>query len=99
MIHFNVTAENIDQVREEMGAIDQRKEVEPGCEVWTFRYEGGQTGQITTWPHNGRAAICHGGDSMWGEWDADARTITLEDLDEEGRPIVYDENGDRVSAE
>ena len=99
MQHYHVTAENIDVVRESGLPIDQRKELEPGCETWGIKYEGGQRGQITAWPHRGSAAICLGGDSIWGIWDPNARTIITDDQDEDGRAIVYGENGDRIPAD
>lgn len=100
MQHFHVTAENIEEARESMQAGDQRKELEPGCETWGILYQpGSQRGQITVWPHKGRAAVCFGADSLWGDWDPNARTIHLDETAEDGTLIVYDENGDVVPAD
>lgn len=99
MYHAHVTAENIDTVREDVKALDQREELEIGCETWSITYQpGNQGGWITVWPHSGRAGVCLGGDSIWGDWNANARTIHTEDKDENGQPIVYDENGEIVPA-
>lgn len=68
MNQYNVTEENINDVRLTMSANDQRDALEPGC--WTagiYYQPAGQRGQITRWP-NGRGAICFGGDSHWGDW-------------------------------
>lgn len=86
-----VTADNIEQVREEVVALDQREELVVGCETWPVWYQGGQRGQMTVYPY-GRAAIYLGGNSMWGDWDANARTLHLDD----GSGEVYDETGTRV---
>ena len=91
--HFNVTAENINDVRPMVDAIDQRLELAPGCETW-----GIAGGWMTAWPHEGRAAVMHGGDSVWGDWDPNSRTLITDEPDEDGRFIVYDENGDVVPA-
>lgn len=100
MFHAHVTAENIDTVREEVTALDQCKNLEVGCETWSITYQpGNQGGWITVWPHKGRAAICLGGDSIWGKWDANARTIITDDEDENGFPVVYDEEGEIVPAD
>jgi len=41
----------------------------------------------------------HGGDSVWGDWDPNSRTLITDEPDEDGRFIVYDENGDVVPAD
>jgi hypothetical protein len=91
MTRYTVTAENIDDVRETVTALDQRRELEVGCETWAIFYEGRQRGQMTIWP-SGRGAIMNGGDSRYGDWDANARTLILDD----GSDEVYDETGARV---
>lgn len=73
-----VTAENIEQVREMCTACDQAKALEPGCITWGFTGEGGQRGQMTTWP-NGRAAIALGGDSLWGDYDPSNELMQVDD--------------------
>ena len=80
---ITVTAQNIDEVREELPC-DQAAELEIGCETWGFAHSCGR-GQITVWP-NGRAAIEHGGDSVWADWDGNA--LTADDND-----AAYDANG------
>jgi hypothetical protein len=84
-----VTAENIEDVRESVPVVDQMAELEVGCETWGIIYQGGQRGQMTIWP-SGRGAVMHGGDSEWGEWDAQSRTLTTDD------GTVYDEAGDKI---
>lgn len=88
-----VTAENIDEVRGDMAACDQADELEPGCETWGIIYEpGGQRGQMTIWPDSGRAAVCHGGDSTWGDWDSDDLTLQCDDP----RDVFYDADGEEI---
>ncbi|MGB7210875.1 MAG: hypothetical protein WBD27_19630, partial [Pyrinomonadaceae bacterium] len=100
MFHAIVTADNIDDAREEVTALDQRRELAVGCETWSIAYlPGSQGGWITVWPDKGRAAVCHGGDSVWGKWDANARTIHTDEEDEYGNRIVYDDNGETVTAD
>lgn len=98
-MHYHVTAENLETVKSEMTALDQIKDVEPGCETWAITYEGGQRGQMTVWPKTGRGAICFGGDSEWGDWDVNARTLHLDEPDTDGNTIVYDEMGDLIPAD
>lgn len=99
-MHYHiVTAENIEAVRDDMTANDQKAEIEPGCETWGIKYDGGQRGQITVWPHNRRAAICLGGDSIYGDWDSNVRTIHTDDEDENGNKIVYGEDGAQIPAD
>jgi len=76
--HITVTAENLDEAREECSALDQRAELRPGCETWGIIYEGGQRGQMTVWTGEGRAAVEWGADSQWGDWDATTRTLRLD---------------------
>ncbi|NUB25745.1 hypothetical protein GAY30_12705 [Azospirillum brasilense] len=85
-----VTAENIETVRELLPC-DHAAEIEVGCETWGITYGGGQRGQITVWPEQKRAAGCYRGDSDWGDWSEESRTITLED----GR--VIDADGEEVT--
>jgi hypothetical protein len=47
---------------------------------------------MTTWP-NGRAALCLGGDSIWGDWDG--RYLVTGDPGED--PIAYDVDGREVA--
>lgn len=77
MEKHTVTVDNIDSIRETMAAIDQADELIPGCETWGILH-GGNRGQITIWP-NGRGAVSYGGDSLWGEYDQDTETLTLDD--------------------
>ena len=67
-----VTAANIDIAREQLPALDQRAELEIGCETWTF-----DGGCMTIWP-NGRGAVCWNGNSLWGDWNASLRTLSLD---------------------
>jgi hypothetical protein len=97
--HTTVTTENLELVRDQMSVVDQGAKLEPGCETWGFLYGGGQRGQITVWPHKGRAAICHGGDSVWGSWDPNARAIIADELDDDGRAVVYGEGGEQITAD
>lgn len=71
-----VTIDNIETARESCAALDQRAELAPGCETWPI-YTQGQRGQMTVWPDAGRAAVCWGADSAYGDWDAETRTLTL----------------------
>jgi hypothetical protein len=85
-----VTADNLETVRVEMAAVDQREELVPGCATWAITYEGGQRGQMTIWP-GGRGAVAWGGDSQWGEWDERTRTLHLDTGE------VVDESGEIVT--
>ncbi len=73
-----VTRENLDEAREDCSALDQRVELKVGCETWGITYSGGQRGQMTVWPYENRGAVCWGGDSAWGDWDASTKTLTLD---------------------
>ena len=87
MTRIIVTRENIDGLKEQM-PIDQGLEITPGCITWGIMYEpGGQRGQMTAWP-DGRGALCLGGDSAWGDWDAELTTLYT---DPDGIP--YDSEG------
>ena len=91
MEHFFVTAENLRDARESCIAIDQRNEMEPGCETWGITYAGGQRGQMTVSTETGRGAVMWGGDSEWGNWDEDDRTLHLDNgaiVNEEGEIIA-----------
>jgi len=90
-----ITAANLETMRETVAAaaIDQAAELAPGCKTWPITYEGGQRGQMTVWPDTGRGAICQGGESAYGDWDEETRTLTLDAPDDDGDPIVYDETG------
>ena len=88
-----VTAENIDEVREDMAACDQANELEPGCETWGIIYEpGGQRGQMTIWPEDQRGAVCHGADSAWGDWYSNKMMLQLDDP----RDVFYDVAGEEI---
>lgn len=85
-----VTADNLDDAREACIALDQRRELEPGCETWDITYAGGQSGQMTRWP-NGRGAICRGGNSDWGDWAGDTLILDSgERVNESGATIADD---------
>jgi len=96
---FIVTHDNLDQIKDQMMALDQIEEVKPGCLVYQFEIEGGQAGQITAWPKAGRAGICFGGDSEWGEWSNETKTLMLDEPDDDGEPICYDHDGERIPYE
>ena len=85
-----VTATNIETIKEIMGACDQMAVISPGCITWGILYSGGQRGQMTVYPETGRAAVCFGGDSIWGDWDEHARQIT----DDNGQ--TWDTDGEEV---
>lgn len=87
------TTEALGKAKENVSCLDQRDALELGCETWGITYEGGQRGQMTVWP-NGRGAICTGGDSDYGDWDEADRQLTLDERDEDGDAIVYDESGE-----
>ena len=96
-----VTTENLDDVRSECVAIDQRDELSPGCETWAIKCTGGQRGQMTIWPYDRRGAVCWGADSSWGDWDADRRILTLdsgEEVAEEGWSFGLPEDEDSAEA-
>jgi hypothetical protein len=63
---------------------DQFAEVRSGKTISTygFLYEGWQRGQLTVYHDDGRAAICLGGDSDWGEWDNDEHALRLDGFDD-----------------
>ncbi len=98
-MHYYVTDENINLVKTEMFALDQIDDVVPGCEVWQFEHTNGQAGQFIVFPKDGRAGICFGGDSEWGEWDNQKRTLRLDEYDIDGEPICYDDSGNRIPYE
>ena len=67
-----VTAENLEEIREAILALDQRREIQVGQTIstWPIFYRGGQRGQVTVWHDTDRAAVDQGGDSLWGDWIA-----------------------------
>ncbi len=75
------TTDNLTEAREACVAIDQRNELKAGCETWGITYEGGQRGQMTVWPEEGRGAVMRGADSQWGDWDETTRTLRLDSGD------------------
>ena len=94
---IDVTEENIDDVREQIAAVDQAQEVCPGCQTWPIYYEGQQRGQITVWP-DGRVRMCYGGDSVYGElfrWGDDPAPYIM--IDDSGE--IFDLNGQLVPDE
>lgn len=58
----HVTTDNLETIRESLPS-DQADELQPGCITWRIR-----EGAITVWPSEGRAAVCAGGDSDWGDY-------------------------------
>ena len=86
-----VTAENIEDVRAAMAALDQAAELEPGCATWGITYAGGQRGQMTIWP-SGRGAIAIGGTSDWGKWENGI--LTQDATTEEGKHEQYNVAGE-----
>jgi hypothetical protein len=99
-----VTADNLEAAKEACIALDQRRELEPGCETWGITYAGGQRGQMTRWP-NGRGAICRGGDSDWGDWDGDTLILDCgERVNDAGQTVheyrlhVYDADDNCLSS-
>lgn len=88
----HATADNLDIIKEWLPT-DQAAELQPGCYSWKFQYAEG-TGCITVWP-NGMAAIAFGGESSFGDWNAQERLLTPEDCPD----TVYDSNGDNVWGE
>ena len=64
---------NIEDMLEEVPP-DQRDKLEIGCDTWSIQ---GVT--VTLWPREHRAAVCWGGDSVWGDWDEDRQLIYLDD--------------------
>ena len=103
---MKVTQENLEAAHDECPTIDIRNELSPGAEYWTGRGEPDEEGYyngpypiLASWP-NGRGAICYGGDSNWGDWvtdsDSDSRELLLDDVDDDGGPIRYDEEGQLV---
>jgi len=47
--------------------------------VYKFTHAGGQSGELVVFHDEGRAAICFGGDSIWGDWDEDTKMIRTDD--------------------
>lgn len=91
---ITVTAENLVDARDACSALDQRVELKPGCETWGIIYEGGQRGQMTVWPEEGRAAVEWGADSQWGDWIELSRTLRLDSgeiVTEGGEVLAEDE--------
>lgn len=86
-----VTAENLEAVRESLPP-DQGTELVPGCITWRFPLERtAGYGTITVW-ENGRAAVCHNANSLWGDWHEGTRRVALDsggECDDEGRTLVY----------
>jgi hypothetical protein len=58
----HATANNLETIRESLPS-DQANELQPGCITWRI-----SEGAITVWPSEGRAAVCTGGDSDWGDY-------------------------------
>jgi hypothetical protein len=82
-----ITAANLADASLYCTALDQLRELVPGCVTWSIIYAGGQGGQMTEWP-SGRGAVCHGADSEWGDWTGDE--LTTDDgarYDRSGREI------------
>jgi hypothetical protein len=91
-VYHLVTESNIEDIREMMASCDQASEIYPGCVTWGIQYSGGQRGQMTVYPETGRAAVCFGGDSIWGDWsETDAQLI-----DDNGQ--IWDTDGEEVEA-
>lgn len=88
-----VTQANFDEIRERLPR-DQARELKVGCLTWTAHSDRSpEMRVITVWPEEGRAAIFHGADSAWGDWDEAARTIRV---DVGGEWVTIDEFGDEV---
>jgi hypothetical protein len=92
-VYHLVTESNIEDIREMMAAGDQAEEIYPGCVTWGIQYSGGQRGQMTVYPKTGRAAVCFGGDSIWGDWSESDAQMT----DDNGQ--VWDTDGNEVETE
>lgn len=60
------------------GSPDQLAEWRPGCQTWRFPLVGGQWGEMTVWPDEGRGAVVFGAASQWGDWDPASRILTLD---------------------
>lgn len=93
MTYITVTTDNLTAARAACVAIDQRSELKVGCATWSIAYEGGQRGQMTVWPEEGRGAVMWGASSQWGDWDATTRTLRLDSGE------IVNEDGDVVSDE
>jgi hypothetical protein len=95
--HTVVSEQNIADVKAHMSVVDQREALEIGCLTWGILYGTGQSGQITVWP-NGRAAICTGGDSEFGDWEpnneGDGFILRSDNVDDDGYSVIYDEDGE-----
>lgn len=74
-----ITPATFAPLRAEVFPLDQRAEVKLGevISTYAFLYENGQRGQLTVYHSQGRAAICLGGDSDWGDWDHDNNALRL----------------------
>jgi len=73
---------------------DLRAELIVGAEVWSILV-GGQSGEMSRFP-SGRGSIATGGDSSWGDWIEDG-TLRLDDTDNRGHSIRYNETGECVT--
>lgn len=93
MVEITVTGANIDEVRASIVALDQKREVNIGNVISSWRVDilGIGSGCMTVWHDLDRAGLCIGGDSIYGDWDGPDRTLTTED------GIVYDDLGQEVS--
>lgn len=71
---------------------------ECGGECWTVNKPGEQVTEMYR-SADGRGAICHGGDSAWGEWitGPDGRDLLmLDEHAEDGSAIYYTTSGEQV---
>jgi hypothetical protein len=91
---IRVNEDNINAIKDDIDALDQRGEIGIGqiVSTWPIRCANGDRGQITLWHETQRAAICFGGDSLWGDWNPSTSTIST---DPDGE--VYDADGKLVS--
>ena len=97
--HTVITAENAASVRESLPC--DMRDAPIGAETWGIIYQpGNQRGQMVRvvsgalYDHCERGGIMTGGDTAWGDWYDGV--LTLDECDDEGNSIRYDEDGDLV---
>lgn len=97
-----ITADNLETVRETLPN-DLCEYAVIGAQTWGVSPDQGALGYGTmlivpdpVQPGGWRGAICLGGNSSWGDWSPTEQTLTLDETNDNGDPIVYDADGAQV---
>lgn len=96
IVRVRITAENITEFLPDIQARDQRREIKFGDVLSHYRDDdiGEMEAEVTIWHNHGRAAVCAGnGDSEWGTWNERTQTITLDEPDASGAPVLLNRFG------